>query len=562
MESAGSWLSARSIRSREVIVSDALDIVPTIHQPRGRVKAGCVARLFPDVIILTDGTTIMKLAIAFVATLSFSLILSCGRTTDRNEPSTPLVRTLDLNDGETAEVTLSNGATATVKLLARHETIGSLRGAVRKAVVDLEVNGEPVSIECAGYNLPRTVAGVQVACTVTSRYMENARENAWHLEKDARLQLWPAGSPWIQPETFRYPVKQRWFASDTQMCNEPPFVDGGEYPSRRVIPYHYALDVGAAEKMAEVVSATSGRVVVRGDQVLPEYKDHPAIRVRYDVVIVVDERGWFHRYQHLASIDDGVMLGKQIALGQRLGVVGKEGDAGCWAHLHYAIRSRLPSGEWGILDGYAFLWEAYLREYSPEIIAVARPHFFVATGEPVRLDASRSWCRSGKIERYEWSFLDGTTGEGPVVERTYARPGTYSEILKVTDSAGHYSYDFAVVQVYDRAAAASGDEKLAPPTISAFYNPTFHLRAGEPVTFQVRTCRTTDGHETWNFADGSAPVAVTSDGCVDEHDPRGYAITEHVFRSPGDYLVRVDRTNRRGETATAHLWVKIEGQEQ
>ena len=40
---------------------------------------------------------------------------------------------------------------------------------------------------------------------------------------------------------------------------------------------------------------------------------------------------------------------------------------------------------------------------------------------------------------------------GPKVERTYDRPGAYSEILKVTDARGHVDYDFAIVQVLDRS---------------------------------------------------------------------------------------------------------------
>jgi hypothetical protein len=35
-------------------------------------------------------------------------------------------------------------------------------------------------------------------------------------------------------------------------------------------------------------------------------------------------------------------------------------------------------------------------------------------------------------------------------------------------------------------------------------------------------------------------------------------VTEHRFKKPGDYLVRVARSNERGETAVAHLSVRIE----
>ncbi len=33
--------------------------------------------------------------------------------------------------------------------------------------------------------------------------------------------------------------------------------------------------------------------------------------------------------------------------------------------------------------------------------------------------------------------------------------------------------------------------------------------------------------------------------------------TQHVFREPGGYLVKVERSNERGEKATYHLWVPV-----
>ncbi|MFQ5981409.1 MAG: PKD domain-containing protein, partial [Candidatus Heimdallarchaeota archaeon] len=46
---------------------------------------------------------------------------------------------------------------------------------------------------------------------------------------------------------------------------------------------------------------------------------------------------------------------------------------------------------------------------------------------------------------------DGSTTHGVKVKRTYDKPGSYSEVLKVTDDDGHVDYDFAIVQVLDPA---------------------------------------------------------------------------------------------------------------
>jgi murein DD-endopeptidase MepM/ murein hydrolase activator NlpD len=304
--------------------------------------------------------------------------------------------------------------------------------------------------------------------------------------------------------------------------------------------------------MVDVIAATDGLVVSSGTARLAGHEDTP-VAPRYDVIYLLDDRGWYYRYSHLKTIDAAVTPGARVTMGQRLGVLGKEGGSGGWSHLHFEISSRQPSGRWGTEEGYAFLWQSYVTEHTPDVIAVARPHHLAATGEDVVLDGSRSWARVGGTLRYDWTFSDGTTGSGARPMRRYTRPGVYSEILKVTDSAGRLAYDFAVVQVIDPA-----EPQALPPSIQAAYAPSLRVRAGEPVTFKVRTFRTQDGEEVWDFGDGTARVTVKSDGNAKQLDPNGFAITSHTFAKAGDYLVNVRRSNARGFTATAHLWVRVE----
>lgn len=464
------------------------------------------------------------------------------------EPS--LVRVVDLNLGEAVEVTLASGAKVRVKLLDVQEAHDAIRRAVRTARVKVEINGQITTLEAGNYQLPVTFAGVQVDCTLTRGYRGNSNADPWGLDKDARLRLWPAGSPWIEPGTFGYPVRQRWFASGTQFSNEPTFVDGGEVPSSKRIYYHNDLDFGGCEALVDVVAATDGLVVSAAGKVLAGHEDSPA-RPRYDVVYLRDERGWYYRYSHLHTID--VKLGDRVKLGQKLGLLGKEGASGGWSHLHFGIVSRQPSGKWGTQEGYAFVWEAYLREQKPKVIAAARPHHLILSGDTVTLDASKSWAASGKIARYEWTFTDGKKATGAKVERTYPKPGTYSEVVKVTDDAGNVAYDFADVQVINRAAP----EKV-PPTIQAAFAPSLGLKAGQPASFKTRTFRTTHGKEVWNFGDGTPKVEVQSDGAVVKLAKDGFAVTQHTFAKPGHYVVRVERANDRGEPAITHLWVIVE----
>jgi murein DD-endopeptidase MepM/ murein hydrolase activator NlpD len=464
----------------------------------------------------------------------------------------PLVRVVDLDVGQTCQVTLHDGSKATVTLLGLSEKRDSVRKAVRKAQVRVKVNGQITSLISSTYNLPKAIGGVQIDCPVTKGYLQNSsKDNAWGLAKDARFRLWPAGSPWIRPGTFIYPVKQKWFASDTQMANVPCYVNACDIPASKSIYYHYGLDFGGSEGLVDVVAATDGLVVSVGDHVLDGYKDTP-VRPRYDVVYVLDDRGWYYRYSHLSMIATPVIVGKQVKKGQRIGLIGKEGGSGGWSHLHFGIKCRQPSGEWGTQNGYVFIWQVYQQQYSPEIIAVARPHHLVYTDEMVQLDASKSWCRTGQITKYEWTFCDGTKAKGDTVNRVYKQAGQYSEIVKVTDSAGNFAYDFAVVYVIDR-----NHPDRIPPAIHANYYPTFGLMANDEVTFKVRSFATQYGEEVWDFGDGNTRVKVQSDGNADQHNPVGYAITRHRYEKAGDYVVTVRRSDEHGYEAVGHLHVRI-----
>ena len=464
----------------------------------------------------------------------------------------PLVRVADLNVGESQTVELCDGSRATVKLLDLKETRDDIRNAVRKAVATVDINGRTVSLVSSTYRLPMTIAGVRIDCPITKGYLQNSsKENAWGLAKDARIRIWPADSALLRPGTFVYPVKQRWFATDTQMANVPTFVDGGELPSNKNIYYHYGLDFGGAEGLVDVVAATDGLVISAGTEKLDGYEDSP-IAPRYDVIYVLDDRGWFYRYSHLHKILDSVKPGRRVRMGEKIGILGKEGGSGGWSHLHFDITCRQPSGLWGIQNAYAFAWEAYQRQYEPKITAVARPHHLAWAGQTVELDASRSWSRASDIRKFEWTFCDATSATGAKIRRVYGKPGEYNEIVKITDAAGNIDYDFAVVQIIDR-----DNPDQVPPAIHAVYYPTFGIKPGDEVTFKVRSFRVKEGSEVWDFGDGAPKVTVQSDGNAEVHNPKGYAVTTHRYKKPGHYIATVERTNARGHRAITHLHIRV-----
>ena len=489
-----------------------------------------------------------KLALSYTLRLLWVLCI-CIRVTygQGTAPLDPLLRAVDMDINETRQVKLHDGSTTEVELLAVEATTDPVLDAVREVKVTVRVNGEEKTIHSGNYHLPVTVGGVQIDCPVTLDYMERAHADAWGLEQDARLRFWPAGSPYIWPGTLVYPVSQQWLASFTQYSNEP--VLGPPRPKGKIY-YHSGLDFGGVEDMVEVYAATDGLVVSVRGEVLPGEPEEP-INPRYDVVYIRDARGWYYRYSHFDSIIPDLQVGQRVRVGQKLGMLGKEGGSGGWTHLHFEIKSIQPSGKWGTQEAYAFVWQAYRQQYNPDVLAVARPHKVIHAGETTLLSAANSWAKH-KIQRYEWTLSDGSTRSGKEVEQTYEQPGTYSEIVKVTDSQGNYDYDFAVVKVFE--PGTSREETI--PDIHATYYPTMDINPGEKVFFQVRSRWVTEGYDVWNFGDGSDTVSVKSNIDPDDHAKVGYALVSHRFEKPGDYLVKVHRETSQG-TATAHLHVKV-----
>ena len=95
------------------------------------------------------------------------------------------------------QVTLPNGQKISVKLVDVKDYRDTLRSAVRRSEVTVDVAGQPVTLGSATYHLPRTVGNVQIDCPITKGYVARANKltsnmDAWGLDKDARLRLWPA----------------------------------------------------------------------------------------------------------------------------------------------------------------------------------------------------------------------------------------------------------------------------------------------------------------------------------------------------------------------------------
>ena len=154
-------------------------------------------------------------------------------------------------------------------------------------------------------------------------------------------------------------------------------------------------------------------------------------------------------------------------MGQKIGVLGKEGAQRRLVAPALRHRRAAAQRQYGISEAYAFFWQAYQAQYQPQLQAVARPHHLAWAGDDVVLDGSLSWSAKGPEAHRRVTngcLSDGRKADGPKVTQRYPYAGEYSEILKVTDAEGRVHYDFAVVVVFDRE-----HPEFLPPAIHAVY---------------------------------------------------------------------------------------------
>lgn len=497
---------------------------------------------------------LIKNLLIFFRSIAFSFLILLPTYT-YSQTLSRLNTISELNIGESEQIVLINGEIVKLSLKDVKIDRDSLRDAVRNARVIVEVDGEKITLGSGNYHLPVKVGKVHIDCPVVKEFtVSNYYRHDGTLPKDARLRLWPVDSPFIQPGTFGFPLKQAFMASRTQSQNELAGLGWAENLKSTNTGYHAPHDFGGAEGFDEIIAATDGLVVSSMDEVLNGYEDLPG-DVRPDVIWVVDGRGWYYRYSHLNSIEPEIVPGAKINLGQKLGYMGKQGGSGGWVHLHFGVHYKNPNTmKWVVEDAYAYLWEAYVNKYKPKILAVARPRLIAWTNESINLDGTKSLSLEDDIVSYEWIFTDGSTAKGAIQKRKYNKAGEYSEILKVTDSKGRISYDFSYIQIFDKQFP----EKQVP-TIHPAYYPSQNIEAGDSIRFLVRTFGSQTGEETWDFGDGTERVVVNS-GVVERktQNEGKYAETIHSFSKPGHYIVRVERTNEFGFTAIGHLFVMVD----
>ncbi len=147
-------------------------------------------------------------------------------------------------------------------------------------------------------------------------------------------------------------------------------------------------------------------------------------------------------------------------------------------------------------------------------------------------DATLSQRSADEALTYMWTFGDGSSGSGALVDHTYAQDGAYEVSLTVYDGRGASSSTRLTVKALNPLPAAT--YSYSPRSMM---EGDYIVGASEWVTFDA-SASTDDGEVTayeWNFGDGQY-----SEG----------AVVKHRFTYAGTYNVALVVTDNDGGKST------------
>ena len=142
-----------------------------------------------------------------------------------------------------------------------------------------------------------------------------------------------------------------------------------------------------------------------------------------------------------------------------------------------------------------------------------------AIGELLTFDGSGSKDRDGSLIAYAWDFGDGEHAAGPLATHSYARSGTYTATLTVTDDSTTSTKsvsDTLKVRINEPPVAEAGPDQLVTASEVQFDGSASHDADDSISIYQ------------WDFADGTSGTGPKP---------------THVYQKPGTYDVRLTVTD-------------------
>jgi murein DD-endopeptidase MepM/ murein hydrolase activator NlpD len=268
-------------------------------------------------------------------------------------PTASTWRFVYLDPGESYSFQLKNGAEKRIRLVSVKEYEDPVIHLTRRADVEIEIDGKPISLTCAPYVMPTEVGGVRIQADTTSAWLE--------IPKRVQFSLWDASDPIVDTALFCFPLPgYRLFSHGMQAYNEPVHLghrDGD--PAGQRFYHNYGVDLAGYEGRQKVLSCIDGIVV----QTNPAEGD----------LSIRDDRGFVLYYGHLDSILPEIKVGTAVKRGQWVGMLGRRGASGNFSHLHvgtFLSKSATAEGHLNRnLNLYPWLVAAYQQESGTNLYA-------------------------------------------------------------------------------------------------------------------------------------------------------------------------------------------------
>ena len=170
----------------------------------------------------------------------------------------------------------------------------------------------------------------------------------------------------------------------------------------------------------------------------------------------------------------------------------------------------------------------------------------------VSFDGTLSFAPEGRIVSYLWTFGDGATDSGPLVEHTYNEDGTYEATLTIIDEAGASTSTTMTINALN-----------PPPTAGFTYSPRSNwdgtpiVSCSEKITFSAADLCEDDGTIVWcswyfGYRNGGEPVVT--EGPWETHSE-----VTHKFIEKGIYNVILKVTDNDGGVGEYIEIVQVEG---
>jgi len=185
---------------------------------------------------------------------------------------------------------------------------------------------------------------------------------------------------------------------------------------------------------------------------------------------------------------------------------------------------KIKYGEVGIDDG------AYYILYTPHLIVDADGPYKARPGEVIQFHGSAF----GGKEPYtwQWDFGDGATSNEQNPTHAYTKAGTYTVTLTVKDATG--------AQAKDTAKAIIN----TPPSAPQIKGPDSG-KVNKPLVFYLNA-KDDDGDKVRYYIDWGDGAKSSTDFYPSGED----VVVQHVWKSTGDFIIKVQAEDSKGATST------------